>query len=97
MKLLRNNRVVKGLQELINKYSDRDTMSDGHCTVRKIGRHKTITRREMRLAVEIGEYEMDQAILDLGSDANVFSKKTWENMGRPALQWSPIQLRMENQ
>lgn len=39
---------------------------------------------------EIGEYKMDQVILDLGSDMNVLLKKTWEHMGRPALQWSPI-------
>ena len=51
----------------------------------------------MRLTTQIAEYEMDQVILDLGSDANVLPKKTWERMGRPALQWSPIQLWMANQ
>ena len=35
--------------------------------------------------------------MDLGSDANVLSKQTWERMGRPTLQWSPIQLQMANQ
>lgn len=35
--------------------------------------------------------------MDLGSDANVLPKKTWECMGRPTLQWSPIQLQMVNQ
>lgn len=40
---------------------------------------------------------MDQVILDFGSDVNVLLTKTWECMGRHALQWSPIQLRMENQ
>ena len=40
---------------------------------------------------------MDQVILDLGSDAIVLLKQTWEGMGRPMLQWSPIQLRMGNQ
>lgn len=47
--------------------------------------------------MQIGDYEMDQVNLDLGSDANVFLKQTWERMGRPMLQWSLIQLRMENQ
>jgi len=47
--------------------------------------------------VQIGEYEMDQVILDLGLDANVLLKQTWERMGRPTLQWSPIQLRKANQ
>jgi len=40
----------------------------------------------MRLTAQIGEYEMDQVILDLGSDTNVLPKKMWERMGRPALQ-----------
>jgi len=51
----------------------------------------------MRLTTQIEYYEMDQVIFDLGSDANVFPKQTWERMGRLVLQWSPIQLRMENQ
>lgn len=40
---------------------------------------------------------MDQVIFDLGSDANVLPKHTWECLGMSTLQWSPIQLRMENQ
>ena len=55
------------------------------------------TRKEMRLSEKIGEYDMDQVILDLGSKANVLTNKTWELMGKPKLQCSPIQLRMENQ
>jgi len=62
--------------------------------VRNIGKNRQIMGCEMRLTAQIGEYEMDQVILDLGSDANVLPKRTWERMGRPALQWSPIQLRI---
>ena len=51
----------------------------------------------MRLTTQIADYEMDQVILDLGSDMNVLPKQTWERMGRPALEWYPIQLRMANQ
>lgn len=40
---------------------------------------------------------MDQVILDLGSNANVLLKQTWERMGKPTLQWYPIQLMMVNQ
>ncbi len=40
---------------------------------------------------------MDKVIVDLGLNVNVLPKQTWERVGRPALQWSPIQLRMENQ
>ena len=51
----------------------------------------------MRLTAQIGDYEMDQVILDLGSDANVLPKQTWKWMGEPKLEWSTIQLRMANQ
>jgi len=37
----------------------------------------------MRLTAQIGEYEMDQVILDLGSDVNVLPKHTWEHIRRP--------------
>ena len=40
---------------------------------------------------------MDQVILDLGSDANVLPKRTWQRMGEPKLEWSTIQLHMANQ
>lgn len=49
------------------------------------------------MTTQIGEYEMDHVILDLGSDVNVLPKQMWERMARPTLQWSPIQLRMANQ
>jgi len=43
--------------------------------VRKIGRHKArMGGREMRLTAQIGEYEIDQFILDLVSDMNVLPK-----------------------
>ena len=35
--------------------------------------------------------------LDLGSDANVLPKQTWQRMGEPKLEWSTIQLRMASQ
>jgi hypothetical protein len=58
---------------------------------------KKRTSDEFRLSAQIGDYDMDQVILDLGSDVNVFPKKTWEMMGKPKLIWSPIQLILVNQ
>lgn len=40
---------------------------------------------------------MNQVILDLGSNVNILPKKTWEQMSKPKLVWSPIQLRLANQ
>ena len=45
---------------------------------------------------QIGDYEMDKVILDLGSNTNFLSKKTWQRMGEPKLEWSIIQLRIAN-
>lgn len=95
MKLLRDSKVVKGLQELIDKCVG-NTLEGTH-VVRKIGQRKARIGHEMRLTAQIGEYEMHQVILDLGSDANVLPKQTWERIGRLTLQWAPIQLRMANQ
>jgi len=47
MKLLRDSKVVKGLQELIIKRAR--TALGELCVIRKIGKYKTRTGREMRL------------------------------------------------
>jgi hypothetical protein len=40
---------------------------------------------------------MGDVILDLGSEVNVFPKRTWKCMGEPTLGYSPVQLNLENQ
>lgn len=72
MKLLHDSNTVKGLQELINRCAE--NTSGELQVVQKIGKHKARTKRETRPTAQIGEYEMDQVILDLGSNANVFPK-----------------------
>ena len=81
MKLLRDNKVVKGLQELITMWVG----SGEPRVVWKLGKHILCANREMRLMAHISEYEMNHVILDLGSEANVLPKQTWEHMGRPPL------------
>ena len=49
------------------------------------------------MTTQIGDYDMDYIILDLGYDVNILTWKTWESMGKPRLDWSPIQLRLANQ
>lgn len=70
MKLLRDNRVAKGLQELITRCA----RSGEPRVVQKSGKHASHTGQEMRLTTQIGDYEMDQIILDHGSDENVLPK-----------------------
>ena len=59
-------------------------------------RQKCKTSHELRMNAQIGDYDMDYIILDLGSDVNILTFQTWENMGKPCLDWSPIQLRPAN-
>ena len=92
MKLLRNQNALKELQKVL-------AVTDSQ---RGIAQEKTvscvqITGREMRLSVQIGEYDMIDVILDLGSEFNVLPKQNWGQMGKPSLDWSPIQLRLANQ
>lgn len=87
MKLLCNSKSMKGLQELITNFVGLEEP----CVVWKLRKHTLRIGREMRLIVQIEEYEMDHVILDLGLNVNVFPKQTWEHTGRHALQWSPIQ------
>ena len=49
------------------------------------------------MKIQIGNYEVDSIILDMGSYVNILKKLTWKNMGRPTLGWSPMQLRLANQ
>ena len=67
--LLHDSKVVKGFQELINRCAQ-NTTGEPHM-VRKIVKHKTRRGWERMLTMQIGEYEMDQVILDLGLDANI--------------------------
>ena len=46
--------------------------------------------------MQIGDYDMDYIILDLGSNDNILMCQKWEIMGNPPLEWSPIQLRLTN-
>jgi hypothetical protein len=55
------------------------------------------TSREFRLNANIGEFNMGDIILDLGSEVNVLPKKTWKCMGEPTLVYSTIQLKLANQ
>jgi hypothetical protein len=64
--------------------------------VHQIGK-KRRTNKEINLNAQIGEYDIDYVVLNLGLEVNVMTKKTWALMGKPKLIYSPIRLRMANQ
>jgi hypothetical protein len=55
------------------------------------------TNREFRLNANIGDFNIEDIILDLGYEVNVLPKKTWQCMGESTIGYSPIQLKLENQ
>jgi hypothetical protein len=57
---------------------------------------KRRTNKELHLNAQIGEYDIDYVVLDLGSEVNVMMKKTWALIGKPKLIYSPIMLSMDN-
>jgi hypothetical protein len=57
---------------------------------------KRRTSREFRLNSNIGDFNMGDIILYIGSEVNVLPKKTWKFMGVPTLGYSPAQLKLEN-
>ena len=80
LKLLRNPKTIENLQALMNNCATQPDLTPGTKDVHKLYRYKKCTGREMRLTAQIGDYEMDQVILDLGSDANVLPKQTWKRI-----------------
>ena len=96
LKLFNDQTSIQVLQSLIEKCNPEEEKKLEQKTVNHVQRKKR-TNRDFRLNENIGDFNMGDIILDLGSEVNVLPKKTWECMGEPTLGYSPIQLKMENQ
>jgi hypothetical protein len=93
VKLLNDRNYLQILQNLLEKCNPGE---EGIKIVNQVWKKKR-TSREFRLNANIGYFNMDNVILELGSEVNVLPKKTWEAMGEPQLGYSPIQLNLEYQ
>jgi hypothetical protein len=93
VKLLSDKNSLQVLHNLLEKCNPGE---EGVKRVNQVHK-KRRTNREFRLNANIGDFNMGDIILDLGSEVNVLPKKTWEAMGEPQLGYSPIQLKLENQ
>jgi len=96
VKVLSDQSSVKILQNILEKCS---IEMEGKLEPKTVNHLHTRRRksREFRLNANIGDFNMGDIILDLGSEVNVLPKKTWKCMGEPTLGYSPVQLKMENQ
>ena len=83
------------MENLINKCEQPTSLAIANKVVHHIKKYIWIGK-EMGLSTQIGDYDMDEVILDLGSKLNVLTKQSWELIGRPKLSYSPIQLKLSN-
>jgi hypothetical protein len=96
LKLIQDENDVKELHNLIRQYELGKVDPLLNRTVHQIGK-KRRTNKELHLNAQIGEYDIDYVVVDLGSEVNVMTKQTWALMGKPKLIYSPIKIRMANQ
>ena len=89
VKLIQDKSVVQELQNLSKQYEIGKIESLLNRAVHQIGKRRR-TNKELHLNAQIGEYEIDYVVLDLGSEVNVMTKQTWALMGKPKLIYSPI-------
>jgi hypothetical protein len=96
VKVLSDPSSVKILQNILEKCS---IETEGKLEPKTVNHLHTRRRtsREFRLNANIGDFNMGDIILDLGSEVNVLPKKTWQCMGEPTLGYSPVQLKLANQ
>jgi len=52
---------------------------------------------KFNMKVEIGSYDMDGVMLDMGSNINILLNKYLDYMGKQNLVWFPIQFRSAKQ
>jgi hypothetical protein len=75
IKLIQDESVVQELQNLIRQYDIGRIDPLLNKSVHQLSK-KRRTNKELHLNAQIGEYDIDYVVLDLGSKVNVMMKKT---------------------
>jgi len=96
IKMLSDPSSMKILQNILEKCSS-ETKQKIELKIVNHMHTRRRTSREFRLNANIGDFNMGDIILDLGSEVNVLPKKTWKCMGEPTLGYSNVQLKLANQ
>jgi hypothetical protein len=94
--LIKDEKSIQELQNLIRQYEKGREDPLLNKAVHQLSK-KRRTNKELHLNAQIGDYDIDYVVLDLGLEVNVMTKQTWALMGKPNLIYSPIRLRMANQ
>jgi hypothetical protein len=88
--------IVQELQQLVRQYEIGRIDHMLSRVVNQVSR-KRRKNKELHLSAQIGNYDVDYVVLDLGSEVNVMTKKTWALMEKPRFIYSLIRLKMVNQ
>jgi hypothetical protein len=80
---------IKILQNILEKCSGQMKQNPELKTFNHLHTRRR-TSREFRLNANIGDFNMGDLILDLGSELNVLPKATWKCMGEPTLGYSMV-------
>jgi hypothetical protein len=94
--LIKDEKSIQEIQNLIRQYEigrENPLLNKAVHQLCKKRRKNT----ELHLNAQIGDYDIDYLVLDLGPQVNVMTKQTWALMGKPKSIYSPIRLRMANQ
>ena len=83
-KLLNDKNNMDLFKSMLDKYIIEEGVGTKPKKINQVHRKKR-TSREFRLNAYIGDFNMGNVILDLGSNVNILPKKTWEAMGEPTL------------
>ena len=79
--LIQDKDVIAELQAMIEEISIEPQPENKFNQVWK----KCKTGHELRMNAQIGDYDMDYIILDMGSYVNILARQMWEIMGKPWL------------
>jgi hypothetical protein len=93
---MKDESVVQEIQNLIRQYEIGRVDPLLNKSIHQISK-KRRTNKELHLSAQIGDYDVDYVVLDLGSEVNLMTKQTRALMGKPKLIYSPIRIRMANQ
>jgi hypothetical protein len=87
IELIKDEKSIQELQNLVRQYEIGRVDPLLNKVVHQLSK-KTRTNKELHLNAQIGEYDIDCVVLDLGSEVNFMTKQTWVLMGKPKLIYS---------
>lgn len=92
-----NDELVAQLQKRLKAIVKDDVFSEESISVilldwhsKQVQWNKKRTRMEFCVDAHISSFQNKDSMLDLGSDVNIFPRKTWEALGKTKLVFSPF-------